>query len=81
MEHGTILAIAGYLLITLGLGVVAGKLMKYGKMGTPLPSECSAASAHAFTPWSWSQDGWVRRCKFCDEWDYGGDDYHGGPIS
>lgn len=80
MEHGTIVAIVGYSLITIGLGIVAGKFLKAGREGLPLGPECAGASAHAFTHWQWSQDGWVRRCKFCDEWEYGGDDYDGGPA-
>jgi len=34
---------------------------------------------HAYGPWRWSQDGWYRVCKFCHEWQLGGDDYDGGP--
>jgi len=37
-------------------------------------------AGHAYGRWSWSQDGWVRVCKFCHEWQYGGDDYDGGPV-
>lgn len=34
---------------------------------------------HAYGPTRWTQDGWVRVCKFCRRWDYRGDDYDGGP--
>lgn len=80
MSFDTLIAIAGYMLITLGAGVIAGKLMKRGREAHPLPEDvCMENEAHAFGPWFWSQDGWAKRCKFCGEWKYGGDDYTGGP--
>lgn len=38
-----------------------------------------AEPPRAYGPWRWSQDGWVRVCKLTGHWDYGGEDYDGGP--
>ncbi len=42
-------------------------------------ANCIVAKGHAFYMWRWSQDGWVRKCKFCGSIQYGGDDFDGGP--
>lgn len=80
MSHGTMLAIAGYIIFVFGAAVIAGKLMKAGRERYPLAEDaCAEAEQHAYGPWFWSQDGWAKRCKFCGDWHYGGDDYDGGP--
>ncbi len=32
-----------------------------------------------WTDWRWSQDGWVRIDRLTGKWQFGGDDYDGGP--
>jgi len=34
---------------------------------------------HAWTPWHWTPDGYMRFCKLCAAAQYGGDDYDAGP--
>lgn len=80
MSHDTILAVFGYAIFLLGAGIIAGKLMRSAREANPLPEDqCMEAEQHAYGPWFWSQDGWAKRCKFCGDWQYGGDDYDGGP--
>lgn len=46
---------------------------------SPRRCECEPMCRHAYGPTTWTQDGWVKVCKFCRDWVYLGDDYDGGP--
>jgi hypothetical protein len=81
MSQDTLFGIVAYAVLICLVALFAGlRLRRIRKTTTVADRPCPHATDHAYGPHVWTQDGWVRVCKFCGDWDYsGGDDYDGGP--